>query len=90
MQRNTEKLIGSKDRKEVMDFVKPLNGARNVKDALLEIDKLKAAIGIKSPKVIKLLKDNEGLYSFYKFPESIRRSIYTKNLVEKLIKQLKR
>lgn len=36
-----------------------------------------------------MLKDNESLYSFYKFPESIKRSIYTTNLVEGLNKQLK-
>lgn len=73
-----------------MDSVKPLHGARNVEEALLEYEKLNDAIGAKYPKVIKLLKDNETLHSFYSFPESIRRSIYTTNLVEGLKKQLKR
>lgn len=90
VQRNIEKLVRSKDRKEIMDSVKPLYGSRNIKEALLEFDKLKIAIGSKYPKVITLLENNESLFSFYNFPQSIRRSIYTTNLVEGLNKQLKR
>ena len=90
VQRNIEKLVRSKDRKEIMDSVKPLYGSRNIKEALLEFDNLKIAIGSKYPKVITLLENNESLFSFYNFPQSIRRSIYTTNLVEGLNKQLKR
>ena len=90
VQRNIAKLVRSKDRKEIMDSVKPLYSSRDHKEALVEFDKLKTEIGTKYPKVITLLENNESLFSFYNFPQSIRRSIYTTNLVEGLNKQLKR
>lgn len=90
VQRNIEKLVRSKDRKEIMDSVKPLYGSRNIKEALLEFDNLKIAIGSKYTKVVTLLENNDSLFSFYNFPQSIRRSIYTTNLVEGINKQLKR
>lgn len=90
VQRNIAKLVRSKYRKEIMDSVKPLYSSRDHKEALVEFDKLKTEIGTKYPKVITLLENNESLFSFYNFPQSIRRSIYTTNLVEGLNKQLKR
>lgn len=69
-----------------MDLVKPLYNFRDHNEALLEFKKLKDLIGKKYPKVIKLLMSNESLFSFYSFPQSIRRSICTTNLVEGLNK----
>ena len=73
-----------------MESVKPLYSSKNLDDALIEFEKLKTEIGQKYPKVITLLEYNESLFSFYNFPQTIRRSIYTTNLVEALNKQLKR
>lgn len=90
VQRNVAKLVRAKDRKEIMESVKPLYTSKNHAEALLEFKKLRDNIGKRYPKVIELLDKNESLFSFYNFPTSIRRSIYTTNLVEGLNKQLKR
>lgn len=90
IQRNIAKLVRATDRKEIMNAVKPLYQSLNLESATSEFNNLKDAIGTKYPKVIKLLETNESLFSFYKYPIQIRRSIYTTNLVEGLNKQLKR
>ncbi|MDD3810630.1 MAG: transposase, partial [Erysipelotrichaceae bacterium] len=46
--------------------------------------------GKKYPKVAKSLEENSNLFTFYLFPESVRKSIYTTNLIEGFNKQLKR
>ena len=90
IQRNIAKLVRATDRKEIMNAVKPLYQSSNLEEALQEYDNLKETYGKKYPKIFKLLESNESLYSFYKYPIQIRRSIYTTNLVEGLNKQLKR
>src|SRR5690554_4696559 len=90
IQRNIAKLVRAKDRKEIMDAIKPLYRSSNLEAARLEFKKLKDSIGKVYPKVIKLLESNESLFSFYRYPKQIRSSIYTTNLVEGLNKQLKR
>lgn len=90
IQRNIAKLVRATDRKEIMNAVKPLYQSQNLESANSEFNNLKDTIGKKYPKVIKLLETNESLFSFYKYPMQIRRSIYTTNLVEGLNKQLKR
>ncbi len=42
------------------------------------------------PKVVKSLKENEYLFTFYSFPKSIWRSIYSTNLIESFNKQIKK
>lgn len=64
VQRNIEKIVRFKDRKEIMDLVKPLYGSRNINEALLEFDKLKTTISSKYPKVITMLENNESLFLF--------------------------
>ena len=90
IQRNIAKLVRATDRKEIMNAVKPLYQSSKLEKALQEYDNLKETYGKKYPKIFKLLESNESLYSFYKYPIQIRRSIYTTNLVEGLNKQLKR
>lgn len=90
IQRNIAKLVRATNRKEIMNAVKPLYQSQNLESANSEFNNLKDTIGKKYPKVIKLLETNESLFSFYKYPMQIRRSIYTTNLVEGLNKQLKR
>lgn len=90
IQRNIAKLVRATDRKEIINAVKPLYQSSKLEEALQEYDNLKETYGKKYPKIFKLLESNESLYSFYKYPIQIRRSIYTTNLVEGLNKQLKR
>lgn len=42
------------------------------------------------PKAVAVLEDLTSLFVFYEFPDGIRRSIYTTNLIENLNKNLKR
>ncbi|NMA67716.1 MAG: hypothetical protein GX957_16045, partial [Clostridiaceae bacterium] len=49
----------------------------NLEAARLEFKKLKNSIGKVYPKVVKPLESNESLFSFYRYPEQIRSSIYT-------------
>ena len=42
------------------------------------------------PKAVNVLKNCPSLFSFYSFPEGIRKSIYTSNPIESFNKQLKR
>ena len=42
------------------------------------------------PKVVRILQENPSHCSYYDFPVSIQRSLYTTNLIESLNKQLKR
>ena len=90
IQRNIAKLVRVTDRKEITNAAKPLYQSNSLEEALNKFEKFKEAYIKKYPKVIKLLESNESLFSFYKYPVQIRRSIYTTNLVEGLNKQLKR
>lgn len=89
IQRNIAKLVRVTDRKEIMNAVKSLYQSNNLVIAIKEFEKLKDTYGKKYPKIIKLLEENESLFSFYNYPIQIRCSIYTTNLVEGLNKQLK-
>jgi putative transposase len=42
------------------------------------------------PKIVKSLKENEYLFTFYSFPKPIWRSIYSTNLIESFNKQIKK
>ncbi|BDP87958.1 hypothetical protein EfmAA818_15540 [Enterococcus faecium] len=42
------------------------------------------------PKVTQSLIENQDLLTFYDFPPSIRRTIYSTNLIESFNKQIKR
>lgn len=42
------------------------------------------------PKVISVLEDLTSLFTFYRFPAAIRRSVYTTNLIENLKRGTKR
>lgn len=42
------------------------------------------------PSIAKMLRNNGNMYTFYKYPKSVRGTIYTTNLIEGYNKQLKR
>ena len=73
-----------------MNAVKPLYKSTSLEQALVEYEILKDLYSKRYPKVITSLESNESLFSFYKYPPQIRRSLYTTNIVEGLNKQLKR
>ncbi|RAZ69098.1 IS256 family transposase [Planococcus maitriensis] len=78
------------DRKEILDDFKSVYRAENrelgEKALKVFVDKWKTAY----PKVAKSLEANPYIFTFYSFPKSIWRSIYSTNLIESFNKNVKK
>jgi putative transposase len=90
VQRNIARLVRAKDRKEILDLLKPVYQASNQLEAEEALSHFNLQVSPRYPKVVKLLNQNQSLFSFMLFPKSIQRSLYTTNLLEGMNKQLKR
>lgn len=91
MIRNSLKFIGSKNKKAFMEQLKTVYKAPSEKAALDALDELELTWGDKYPIVIKSWRTNwENLSTFFKYPEAIRRIIYTTNAVEGLHRQFRK
>ena len=89
--RNTIKYVASKNQKEFMGDLKPVYKAPTEKAGLLALDKLEEKWGKKYPYPIKSWRKNwNNLAVFFKYPEEIRRVIYTTNAVENLHRQFRK
>lgn len=88
--RNVMKLIRVKDRREVLDALKTVYGAEDAAKAEAALDAFCEEYGKRYPKLIQRFSDRRSLFSFFKYPKEIRKSLYTTNLVENMNKQLKR
>jgi len=89
--RNTIKYVASKNQKEFMKDLKPVYQAPTEKAGLLALDKLEEKWGKKYPYPIKSWRENwNNLAVFFKYPEEIRRIIYTTNAVENLHRQFRK
>jgi len=88
--RNVMKHVRSKDKKTVMDDLKQVYNARSVETAKNILYDFLSKYQSIYPKIVSILSDITSLFSFYEFPASIRRSIYTTNLIENFNKNLKR
>ncbi len=88
--RNIAHKVRITDREEVCHDFKAVYQATNKDEASkaveMFVDKWKKSY----PKVVASITSNEYLLTFYRFPESIRKSIYSTNLIEGLNKQIKR
>ena len=83
-----ERNVRPSDKKEVLDDLKGMYTQGTETDALKALDGFIAKHGRKYPSLHKVF-EGKRLFSFYGYPESIRRSIYTSNLIENNNKQLK-
>lgn len=90
IQRNIARLVRTKDRKEILELLKPVYQADSQLDAQAALKHFTTETSNRYPKVIKLLDQNPSLLSFLSFPKSIRRNIYTTNILEGMNKQIKR
>lgn len=90
VQRGIFRLVRAKDRREILDDLKLIYRAKNGDEATSHLEAFKNRYKNRYPKVIKSLENNPSLFSFYEFPETIRSSLYTTNLIEGMNKQLKR
>jgi putative transposase len=90
IQRNILRLVRAKDKLETVSNVRSIYQANSIEEAQLLLEKFIEDISFRYPKVKSLLMRQEYLFTFFKFPKGIRRSIYSTNIVEGYNKQLKK
>lgn len=89
--RNSIKYIASKDQRTFMNELKPVYRAVSEPQALDELAKLKAKWEKKYPMVIGSWEKNwPKLSTYFKYPASIRRLIYTTNTIEGYHRQIRK
>ena len=89
--RNSIKYIASKDQRTFMNELKPVYRAVSEPQALDEMAKLKAKWEKKYPMVIGSWERNwPKLSTYFKYPASIRRLIYTNNTIEGYHRQIRK
>ncbi|HCM89655.1 MULTISPECIES: IS256 family transposase [Vagococcus] len=87
--RNIAHKVRVKDRKEICDDFKTIYQASSKEEANEQVAFMIEKWKKKYPRVVKLLL-NPAILTFYNFPPSIRRTIYSTNLIEGFNKQLKK
>jgi transposase-like protein len=89
--RNSLKYVGSKNQKEFMADLKRVYKASNKDLAAVELDTLENKWNDKYPIVIRSWRNNwERLTHYFKYPEDIRRIIYTTNTIEAVHRQFRK
>jgi len=89
--RNSTKYVSYKDLKPVMAGLKAVYQAPSEDDALYHLEEFKDKWGKKYPQIAKSWEDNWGeLSAFFKYPEEVRRLIYTTNAVEGFHRMLRK
>ena len=89
--RNTLKYIAFKDQKAFMKDLRTVYNAPTEEAAQVALGKLEETWGKKYPLSIKIWKQNwEHASTFFKYPDEIRKIIYTTNAVEALHRQFRK
>ena len=89
--RNSLKYVSYKDRKEVAQNLKPIYQAATEEEAMLALGSFEAKWKDKYPQIAKSWYNNwANLVIFLDYPESIRKIIYTTNMLESFNSQLRR
>lgn len=89
--RNSLKYVASKNQKEFMKDLKLVYQAVSKESAELELDRLEEKWGGKYPIVIQSWRNKwENLSHYFKYPEDIRRIIYTTNIIESVHRQFRK
>jgi transposase-like protein len=89
--RNSIKYVASKDQKPFMADLKPVYRAANETQALIELEALKEKWSKKYPMVISSWENNwPKLSTYFKYPEGIRKLIYTTNTIEGYHRQIRK
>lgn len=90
LSRTVARYIRNKDRKNVLDDLKSVYRATSENEAQKALADFLGKYGKRYPKLAGIFeRAEESLYQFYKFPEAIRKSIYTTNIIERSNKGLK-
>lgn len=89
--RNSSKYVSYKDLKALMADLKKVYTAVDEESALSALDDFAAAWNSKYPNISKSWYDNwANLSTYFKFPQDLRRLIYTTNTIEGFNRQLKK
>ena len=83
--------VPEKDKKAVMADMKPIYQANNEQQGYERLLEFEEKWGKKYPAVIKSWQTNwESLSQYFKYPEDLRRIIYTTNIVEGFHRQVRK
>jgi transposase-like protein len=89
--RNSLRYVASKDHKAFMLDLKRVYRAKSLGEAEAALDELESLWGEKYPIVIKSWRTKwEHLSAYFKYPEDIRRIIYTTNSIEAVHRQFRK
>jgi len=89
--RNSLKYIASKNKKEFMKDLKKVYRSISKEEAETELDLLEEKWGKKYPIVIKSWRNKwNNLSNYFKYPEQIRKVIYTTNIIESVHRQFRK
>ena len=87
----TEKYVSYKDLKALMSDLKAVYTAVDEESALYNLDIFASKWDSKYPKISQSWRDNwANLSTYFKFPQEIRRLIYTTNAIEGFNRQLRK
>jgi putative transposase len=91
MIRNSTKYVSYKDIKPIMADLKKVYTAPNEDSALYALEELREKWGSKYPQMLKVWDENWAEVStYFKYPEEVRRLIYTTNAVEGFHRMLRK
>ena len=89
--RNSVRYVGSKNQKAFMKDLKLVYQALNEDAALDALDELEKRWGDKYPVAISSWRNKwSNLSNYFKYPEDIRRVIYTTNIIESVHRQFRK
>lgn len=82
LMRAVSRLVRKSDRKEILNAMKVIYQQTNADDARKELAAFLKKYGEKYRRLSHVFQQKSSLFTFYEFPESIRSSIYSSNLIE--------
>lgn len=89
--RNSTKYVSYKDLKPLMADLKLVYGAPSLDDAEYQLEELREKWSKKYPQILKSWDDNwTELSTYFKYPDEVRRIIYTTNAVEGFHRMLRK
>lgn len=89
--RNSLKYVASKLQKEFMADLKPVYRAVSKEAAEMELDRLESKWGQQYPIVLRSWRNKwESLSVYFKYPEYVRKAIYTTNAIEAVHRQFRK
>lgn len=90
LQRNVLRKVRSVDAAEVTASVRRVHQSESLSQAQDRLQEVVSQWKGRYPKLVEMFQGKDSLFSYFAFPEAIRRSLYTNNLAESLNKRLKR